>query len=122
MIKYANRWTFLKLAVVVLLLSWLPLLVGLPLLLVLTFGYPYVVAKGKDLQPMPAMDLMSFYSGKRSPVNIVSATFMSDSKTDYVRSLFRRLVLQHPKMHSQIVQVFGDLYYKTLDVEKCLDS
>ena len=96
--------------------------VGITACIVLTLVYRHIIAAVLGLNVMAAMDLNCFYSNPKAPVNILSVTFLSGSKAEYARELFKKIVLQHPKMRCRIVEVMGDLYYSPLEVEDVLDT
>ena len=95
---------------------------GALLCLLITLCYRYIIAKALGITVLPALDLITFYSGDKAPTNIISSLWLSKSRPEYAQEAFRRIVNQHSKMRSEIVHVLGDKYYSPLELEDVLQT
>ena len=85
--------------------------------LAVLLGYRYVIALVLQLKVMPVMDMGTFFSLQKAPLNIMAAiTFTKGTTSDKVIESYGRVVPQHYKMCSKIRVVMGDYYYEKMDM------
>ena len=74
---------------------------------------------------IPIMDLGTFYSEDKAPLNIISSIMMTNRPgRAETQHLYRKMIEMHPKMRSEIKMIFGDPYYVPIkgDVEDIITS
>ena len=109
-----------KLGVVAIILLFLPLLSATLAALAITICYRYVIAAFFRIKVMSVMDMNTFITNDKAPLNCVNLTPVSSHSNEITYEVFGRLVKAHLKMRSKIVKVFGDYYYKEMDYDEVL--
>ena len=121
-----NVYMFSKFGIVLAIILLFPLKFAVLTLMIVAATYQHVVAHVYELHVMPSMDRNCFMSNDKAVANIISATTMSEGKPEYAREAFGRLIDAHMKARSEVVRVFGDMYYKEIDkavaYEKCIET
>lgn len=111
-----------KVAVIPVIFATLPFLQALIATIALIITYRYIIAAILGLKVMAIMDLNTFTTNSKSPLNIVSVTPVSQSKPDQAYEIFGRNVKTHVKMRCKIVEVFGDYYYKEIGFDEVMKT
>ena len=63
------------------------------------------------------MDMLCFYGGDKSKINVMSATFCEFFPAHKARDKLVDLMQKIPKSRYSVVNIMGDLYYKELSAE-----
>ena len=113
---------FIKLGFIAAIFSILPIHKAILATLVITVCYRYVIAAVLGLKVMATMDLNTFITSSKAPLNCVNLTPLSQSRSDLAYEVFGRLAKRHLKMRSKIVKVFGDYYYKEIDFDEVMKT
>lgn len=89
---------------------------GIYVSLVVLLAYRYVVALALGVTVMPLMDMGTFFSLRKAPLNIMaSVTFTKGTTTEKLFAAYGQVVPNHYKMKSKVRVVLGDYYYEKLD-------
>jgi hypothetical protein len=106
---YFSIKTGILVAIFALLQDW-KLATGVSLVLIVS--YQYVIAAIYGVIVIPSMDLGTFFSEDKAPLNIISSIMMSNRPgRDEIQHLYRKSIHMHPKMRSEIKMILGDPYY-----------
>lgn len=98
-------------------LSWW---LALPLFVLLSVVYRHIVAKVTGLKVMAVGDFNTFVTNSKAPTNIMTCTPCHNTKPEYAREAFSRMVKAHVKARSSIVKICGDYYYKEHDEQEVI--
>ena len=91
--------------------------------LLMTLGYPYVVALIlPNTIVMPAMDHQCYLSNDTSFVNYYNVSEWLGDSEDAIFGNFAKLIKQHPKMRYRIKEICGDYYYEEMGFEETIEK
>ena len=117
-----KAYTLVKLAVFPAILALLPCQQAFIATIALIITYRYIIAAILGLQVMAIMDLNTFTTSSKSPLNCVSITPVSQSKPEQAYEVFGKHAKTHVKMRCKIVEVFGDYYYKEMGFDEVMKT
>ena len=110
-----------KLGVLLAILWAVPLPWSIPLCLLLTWGYPYVIAMIYGVHAMPTMDALCFAGQDDIRVNVMTFAFIDRLEFETVRERIRGLMHEKAKLRCKIVEIWGDYYWCETKVDESLD-
>jgi hypothetical protein len=119
--KIDYTFVLIKTGVLIALLATLPLIYAIPACIILTSIYQYVFAAVLGYKVMPIVDFTCFLGTEKANANCVSVTVADAVKfEEEMIPHFRRLATLIPKMRYQVVEMFGDLYYKEVSIDEMM--
>ena len=101
----------------------LPWTTTIPLCLLLTWAYQYLVAFAFGLHVMPSLDSACFLGKDTSRTNFISVTTVDRYEFPLARARSLAFLRQKPKLRYQVAEIFGDYYWKdSADIERAVDK
>jgi hypothetical protein len=111
----------IKFALVFLILVSIPWYCSIPTILIMTWGYQYIVALIFNVHVMPTMDMICLIGDDKTQVNFMSLTQIEKLEFDKVKERFRRFVNDKRKLRWTLHEIFGDYYWKEIGIEETVD-
>lgn len=110
--KINLKQSLLKTSLLVLILAAFPYCYWLPLAIIITIGYKYIVALFFGVRVMPTMDMACYYGHENAVVNFTSFTILDRQSVTRMKEILTPVLLKKWKLTAHIKEIFGDLYWK----------
>ena len=94
---------------------------NVPLTLLVTWGYQYLIAIVYGVHAMPTMDSLSFMGNDDTHANIISITYIEKYDFERGREKIKKYMADKPKLRWKIVSIWGDYYWKDTTIEESID-
>lgn len=112
-----------KTAFLACLLYLLPWTYSLPLCLLSTLVYKYILAWICGAHAMPSMDTACFLGYDKARVNFFSVTTIEGYDLEKAKDKARQFMREKPKLMWSVREIFGDYYWQdTKDIEGALNK
>ena len=110
-----------KLAILALVFALTPFPWSILYAIVMTWGYPYVIAFFNGVIAMPTMDQMCFLGDDDIRINFISFCIIEKHEFEKVKGKIRGFMKDKAKLRWKIEKIWGDYYWKDTTIDESID-